>query len=380
MASRYHGETPVSMHFSNRLDWSTASNRLSAALLRTRPRFDLTASNPTRAGLSYPPALLAAFQHPEALRYDPDPRGIDSARAALHLGPHSLLASSTSELYGWLFKLLCDPGDEILVPRPSYPLVEFLARLECVTVKQYSLRYSEGWWLDFPSLERQITGRSRAILFVHPNNPTGSYLKKAELAQLAALCARRGVALISDEVFADYPLTADASCAPTLGENGECLTFVLGGLSKTAGLPQMKAAWVSASGPGAAAAASRLELIADTYLSVGTPVQCALPVLLEYGAAIRRQIRERTRANLDRLLRSRLRPLDVEGGWYAIIPAPRFRSEEDWAIRLLEEHATLTQPGYFYDFESDGWLVLSLLTPDADFAAGVREIERALTA
>lgn len=368
------------IEFSHRLDWSIATNLLSAALRRSRPRFDLTASNPTKAGLSYPPEILSAFAHPAALQYDPDPRGLDSARAALHLGPHSLLASSTSEAYGWLFKLLCNPGDEILVPRPSYPLFEFLAQLECVVVKQYSLRYAEGWWLDFPSLESQFTDRTRAILFVHPNNPTGSYLKRTELAQLAALCASRNVALISDEVFVDYPLTPDDSRATTLGENGECLTFVLGGLSKTAGLPQMKAAWLTASGPDAAAAAHRLELIADTYLSVGTPVQCALPALLVHGAAVRRQIQARTKANLDRLERSKLRPLQVEGGWYAVIPTPRSRSEEEWAIHLLEEHATLTQPGYFYDFESDGWLVLSLLTPEAEFASGVQAIEQAFTA
>jgi alanine-synthesizing transaminase len=369
----------VPVPFSRRLEWSLASNRLSEALTRHRPRFDLTASNPTRAGLRYPPELLAAFQRPESLLYEPDPRGITAAREALNLGPHTLLSASTSEAYAWLFKLLCDPGDTVLVPRPSYPLFEFLAKLESVEVQQYSLRYAEGWWVDFDSLEHYITPRTRAILFVHPNNPTGSYLKHAELERLAGICHSHGIALISDEVFADYPLTDDASRCTTLGGNAECLTFVLGGLSKTAGMPQMKAAWLTASGPGAEQAAHRLELIADTYLSVSTPVQHALPVLLRHGAAVRAQILARANANLQTLRKSTLRPLHVEGGWYAVIPTPRSRPEEEWALHLLEHEQTLTQPGYFYDFESDGWLVLSLLTPEADFASGVQALERAFT-
>lgn len=365
--------------FSRRLDWTTSVNRLSAALQQTRPRFDLTVSNPTRAGLHYPPEILAALNHPESLQYDPDPRGLASARQALGFDAPTLLAASTSEAYAWLFKLLCNPGDAILVPRPSYPLFEFLAKLESVEVIQYSLRYAEGWWLDFDSLRRQLTPAVRAILFVHPNNPTGSYLKQSELAQLAQLCAARSIALISDEVFAPYPLTDDPSRALTLGGNNQCLTFVLGGLSKAAGLPQMKAAWLTVSGPHAQEAASRLELIADTYLSVSTPIQHALPALLEYGDSVRAQIAQRTAANLAALHKSSLRPLHVEGGWYAIIPTPRARTEEEWALQLLEQDSVLTQPGYFYDFESDGWLVLSLLTPEAIFAAGVQAMERAFT-
>jgi len=370
----------VPLEFSHRLDWTVASNRLSAALERTRPHYDLTLSNPTKAGLHYPPEILTALHQPEALQYIPDPRGLESARKAVHLESHTLLSSSTSEAYSWLFKLLCDPGDAILVPRPSYPLFEFLAKLESVEVIQYSLRYTEGWWLDFQSLERQLTPNAKAILFVHPNNPTGSYLKQAELVQLAALCARHNLALISDEVFAEYPLTSDPARATTLGDNGQCLTFVLGGLSKTVGLPQMKAAWLTISGPHAGEAAARLELIADTYLSVSTPVQHALPALLTHGATVREQIQKRTRQNLEHLQTSTLRPLHVEGGWYAVIPTPRTRSEEEWALHLLEHERTLTQPGYFYDFESDGWLVLSLLTPEADFASGVQAISRAFTA
>ncbi|MFN0105987.1 MAG: pyridoxal phosphate-dependent aminotransferase [Bryobacteraceae bacterium] len=366
------------IEFSRRLDWNLSTNRLSQALENQKPRFDLTASNPTKAGLHYPPELLTAFQNPEALKYEPDPRGIESARAALNLGTHTILTASTSEAYAWLFKLLCNPGDAILVPRPSYPLFDFLAKLEGVQTRQYSLRYAEGWWLDFESLETQLTPNTRAILFVHPNNPTGGYLKRTELIRLTKICAQRNIALISDEVFADYPLIDDENRAITLGENGECLTFVLGGLSKTAGLPQMKVAWLTASGPKAADAATRLELIADTYLSVATPVQHALPALLHHGANIRQQIRNRTQTNL-KILKP-LRPLIVEGGWYAIIPTPRTRTEEEWALHLLEREQTLTQPGYFYDFESDGWLILSLLTPEADFASGVEAIQRQFTA
>ena len=366
--------------FSHRLDWTLASNRLSQALEHRKPTFDLTASNPTKAGLHYPEEILQAFLNPEALLYNPDPRGIAEARHALHLPPHTILSASTSEAYAWLFKLLCNPGDAVLVPRPSYPLFEFLAKLEAVEVIQYSLQYAEGWWLDFHSLQKQLTPNTRAILFVHPNNPTGSFLKIGELETLSQLCAERGIALISDEVFAAYPLINDDTRAATLGDNGHCLTFVLGGLSKSAGLPQMKAAWLTASGPQAREAITRLELIADTYLSVATPVQHALPALLRHGANIRQQIQQRTRQNHQTLIESRLRPLHIEGGWYAIIPTPRTRTEEHWAIHLLETEGTLTQPGYFYDFESDGWLVLSLLTPEADFASGVQAIERQFTA
>lgn len=296
-------------------------------------------------------------------------------REALGLPAHSLLASSTSEAYGWLFKLLCDPGDEILVPRPSYPLFEFLAGLECVNVRHYSLRYAEGWWIDFDSLRAAIHPKTKAILFVHPNNPTGQFCKKEELDALAAICDQRQLALISDEVFSGYPLLDDASRVPTLSSNERCLTFALDGLSKSAGLPQMKAAWISISGPKAEAASSRLELIADTYLPVSTPVQWALPAMAAYGALVRAQISERTQTNLRAIRSTSLRPLRVEGGWYAIIPAPRTRGEEEWAIALLEKHGTLAQPGYFYDFESDGWLVVSLLTPEAAFAGGLRTIE-----
>ena len=360
--------------FSRRLNWRAHDNALSKALARHKPRFDLTASNPTRCGLAIPPEITAAFDNPSALLYEPDPRGLESAREAIGLPEHSLLAASTSEAYSWLFKLLCDPGDEVLVPRPSYPLFEFLGQLECVDVRQYSLRYAEGWWLDFESLRDSITPRTRAILFVHPNNPTGQFLKHAELDQLAELCVTRNIALISDEVFAEYSLVDDPARCATLGDNGRCLTFVLGGLSKTAGLPQMKLAWLTASGPGAADAARALELIADTYLSVSTPVQIAVPRLLAHGAAIRAQIQARTRANFA-LVRSAA--LQVEGGWYAILPAPRARTEDEWAIALLAEHGVLTQPGYFYDFESDGWLVVSLLTPEDDFARGLAMIQAA---
>lgn len=365
--------------FSRRLNWHAAPNPFARAVENRTPVLDLTVSNPTRCGLHYDISLLQCFDNTAALVYEPDPRGLAPARESLGLGEHSLLAASTSEAYSWIFKLLCDPGDEILVPRPSYPLFEFLGQLDCVAIRQYSLRYAEGWFLDLDSLRSQLTARTKAILFVHPNNPTGQYLKRQELQSLAELCREREMALISDEVFLDYALTEDSNRCPTLDENGGCLTFVLGGLSKTAGLPQMKAAWLSVSGPGASAAAAALELIADTYLSISTPVQHALPALLAHGRDIQAQIRSRTKANLTRMQQSSLRPLHVEGGWYATIPAPRTRTEDQWIVELLKHDGLLVQPGYFFDFETDGWLVVSLLTPPDVFSAGVDALERTLS-
>jgi aspartate/methionine/tyrosine aminotransferase len=361
--------------FSRRLDWSLPVNRLSHVIAQTGPpAFDLTASNPTRAGLHYPVEMLAALTSPEAMIYQPDARGLAQIRAAIGLPEASLLAASTSELYGFLFKLLCNPGDSVLVPRPSYPLFDFLAQLEGIQVRQYPLHYSEGWWLDLDYLRGALTPSTRAILFVHPNNPTGSYLKRAEQDALAALCAERDMALISDEVFADYPLIEDQSRVETLHGNGQCLTFTLGGLSKSAGLPQMKAAWVTVSGPCAEQALRRLELIADTYLSLSAPIQHALPELMRLGTSVRNQIRERTLRNCQAVHASGLRTLRVEGGWYATIAVPQSRTDEDWALRLLEMHGVLVQPGYFYDFETDRYLVISLLTPPDVFDAGLMRI------
>jgi alanine-synthesizing transaminase len=369
--------------FSSRLNWNLATNRLSAMAAEKRRAgahiLDLTESNPTRAGLDYPRSIVDALADERILRYDPDPRGVASAREAVSAyyrgeiaASRIILTASTSEAYSYLFKLLANPGDEILIPRPSYPLFDFLASLESVATKQYPLRYDGSWHIDFDTLEQHITARTRAIVMVNPNNPTGSFLKRAELERLESL----GIPIVSDEVFADYAFAPDASRISSLAGSRRTLTFSMSGLSKIAGLPQMKLGWIVASGPGHEEALDRLELIADTYLSVSTPVQLALPKLL--SSSMGDQIRHRTSANL-KLLRaaaagSPLQALNVEGGWYATLQVPRIRSEEDWALLLLAEHDVLVQPGFFFDFESEAFLVISLLTPPEVFAEGVRRI------
>jgi alanine-synthesizing transaminase len=362
--------------FSSRLDWSLQTNRLSALIKTKQHILDLTESNPTRAGLKYPAGeIFNALSDASALRYDPEPRGLLSAREAVasYYGnvPASriLLTASTSEAYAYLFKLLCDPGDEILSPRPSYPLFEFLAGLESVRIVQYPLRYDGVWHIDFPALERAITSRTKAIVVVNPNNPTGSFLKREEWSRLEKL----GLPILSDEVFSDYAFSPDHSRVPSLTGATETLTFSMSGLSKIAALPQMKLGWIVASGPGHEAALERLELIADTYLSVATPVQIALPRLLAASVDIRAQILDRTRVSLA-LLRRLTVPLHVEGGWYATLQVPRTRTEEDWAIDLLDRCDVLVQPGFYFDFESEAFLVLSLLTPPGIFAEGLRRL------
>ncbi len=375
--------------FSARLHWNLSLNPLTRLIEEKRGAgdriLDLTESNPTRAGLNYPEAaILEALASPEVLRYDPNPAGVLSAREAVaqyyegRAKPSGiLLTASTSEAYALLFKLLCDPGDEILVPRPSYPLFEFLAALESVSVARYPLLYDHGWTVDFEALEGAIHARTRAVVVVNPNNPTGSFLKRDELERLTEICARNDVAIISDEVFADYAFAADARRVSSLVDAEEVLTFSLSGLSKVSGLPQMKLGWIVVSGPEPARsdAYARLELIADTYLSVGTPVQCAAGALLGVRGGIQGEIRARTTANLARL-RQRLaatpfRALDIEGGWYAVVEAPRVRSEEEWVLDLLRRENVLAQPGFFYDFDREAFLILSLLTPGAAFAEGI---------
>lgn len=379
--------------FSSRLDWDLRPNRISTALEARRRAglkiLDLTESNPTRAGFSYPAGeILAPLADARSLVYEPAPAGLVPARDAVaaYYAAHGhsvsperiLLASSTSESYAFLFKLLADPGDEILVPRPSYPLFDYLAALESLRVAQYPLVYRQRWLLDVDALAGAITARTRAIIIVNPNNPTGSFVKKHELEALAHLCAERNLALISDEVFSDYSFAADPERVTTLAGLDEVLTFSLSGLSKISGLPQMKLGWVVIGGPEGARAQARerLELIADTYLSVGTPVQHALPRLLEAGAAVRQQIMRRLRENLA-FLETALEAqrtcelLTVEGGWYAILRVPRMGSEEELVLELLTRDGVLVQPGFFYDFDAEAFLVLSLLTPSGTFQEGV---------
>jgi alanine-synthesizing transaminase len=376
--------------FSRRLKWDVDPNPISRLVAQKRaagiPLFDLTESNPTRAGFSHSSELLAPLSDERALCYDPDPRGMPSARNAVadyyaQLGVVSgidriLLTASTSEAYSYLFKLLADPGDEVLAPRPSYPLFEFLAALESVTVRPYSLRYDGAWHIDFGSLERAMSPRTRAVVVVNPNNPTGQYLKDAELERLDSLCASRGIAILSDEVFCDYPQGEDTQRVRTLAGKRGALKFSMSGLSKIAGLPQLKLGWIVASGDGAGEACERLEWIADTYLSVGTPVQLALPSLM--ASPVRDQIRKRTAENLRWLLEmvrgTALNILKLEGGWYAVAQVPRTRSEEEWVLTLMEHHNVLVQPGFFYDFEAEAFLILSLLTDLAQFQEGVRRL------
>ena len=386
--------------FSSRLHWDLRPNRLARALeakRRTGGRvLDLTESNPTRAGLVYPSGeILGALGDERALVYEPMPAGLRAAREAVAdyytaraaaVEPFRIfLTSSTSESYGWLFKLLADPGDEVLVPRPSYPLFEFLAQMESVRVVQYPLIYHDGWSIDTEALTSAVTDRTRAIVLVNPNNPTGSFVKRCELEFLVALCADRDIALISDEVFADYSFGSDAERISTLTGVDGALTFCLSGLSKIAGLPQMKLGWIVIGGPSARCAegTERLELIADTYLPVGTPVQHALRRLLRAAETVRQQISARVVGNLECLQatvgdHSPAQVLKVEGGWYATLRVPRTKSEEEWCLDLLEHQDVLVQPGFFYDFESEAFLVLSLLTESETFREGVRRLAGSL--
>jgi aspartate/methionine/tyrosine aminotransferase len=381
--------------FSTRTGWDLTPNRLSSLLEARRnrgePVLDLTETNPTRVGIEYPPDVLAPLAHPEALRYDPAPAGLASARAAV-AADHArrgvtiepsrvLLTASTSEAYAWLFKLLCDPGDAVLVPRPSYPLFSYLARLESVDVHAYALSYDGQWHLTLDAVREALTPRTRAVVVVTPNNPTGSYLKRTEAEELLALCAERELAVISDEVFADYAFGDDPRRTASLAAGGAALAFSLGGLSKSCGLPQVKLAWIAISGPERwrTAAQARLEVVADTYLSVSTPVQRAAPALLARRPELQRPIAERVAANLDGL-RHRLGPgspaslLHTEGGWSAVLQVPATQSEEERVTRLLEEHGVLVHPGYFFDFPREAFLVLSLLPPPDLFARAVDRI------
>ena len=357
----------------SRIDFSQRENALSRALsARREPYLDLTVSNPTAAGLPSAPTQL-----PPAPAYAPDPRGLPAAReavAAYHgaSADRVILTASTSEAYSWLFKLLCDPGDEVLVPQPSYPLFEWLTGLESVRAVPYELRWDGEWHLaDLP-----ITPRTRAILIVSPGNPTGAYLKKDEYGRLARL----GIPLICDEVFADYPAFDDPRRVRTIAAHDEVLAFALSGLSKVAGLPQLKLGWIVAGGPGSREMLQRLELIADTYLSVSTPVQLAAAGLLEGRHEFQQALNSRLARNRAALAPPPGAPWNVlrtEGGWSAVLSVPRSRSEEEWALTLLDE-GVLVHPGYFFDFTSGTHLVISLLPEPAAFSRGVEILCRAI--
>lgn len=372
--------------FSRRIPWELEPNEYSVLLERKRASgarlLDLTESNPTRAGFVYPGEIAEALADARSLVYAPSPLGTAAAREAVaaEMGVAAervMLTASTSESYSYLFKLLCDPGDSVLTPQPSYPLFEFLATLESVQLVPYWLRYGRRWEIDFDWMEHAITERTRAVLLVNPNNPTGSFVTRQEVSRLAAICRKHQLALVSDEVFACYPFGMPRQVDWREVE-ADSLVFRLDGLSKRAGLPQMKAGWMVVGGPDVARrrAMERLELIADTFLSVSTPVQNALPRLLKLGAGVRRQIQERTGRNRG-ALQKKAKPLPVEGGWSAILRLPTGTDELGFVLQLLEQHDVQIQPGFFYDFEDEGYAVLSLLAEEDAFREGLDRVVRA---
>jgi aspartate/methionine/tyrosine aminotransferase len=382
--------------FSTRTNWQLAPNRLTRALDDLRqsgqPILDLTISNPTEAGVS-PDAesVLQALVNPQALIYDPQPRGLLTSRQAVchyyreahrvfELDPERVvLTTSTSEAYSYVFRLLSNPGDEILVPKPSYPLFDFLADLSDVKLIPYPLLYDHGWQIDFDSLYKAASPRTRAVILVHPNNPTGSYVSETEASALNAFCRSHSTALIVDEVFLDY--AHDGEPRPSFASNSDALTFTLSGLSKISALPQMKFAWVATSGPepAAAQASARLEVIADTFLSMNAPIQLAAPTFLDLRKTIQPILLDRLRANLSELDRRLAEhPActrhQVDGGWYAILRIPILETDEDLCLRLLRNAHVSVHPGHFYDFPSEGHLILSLITEPTIFSEGVSRL------
>lgn len=380
--------------FAERTKWNLEPNRLSEALARHRaagkPLVDLTVSNPTECGFVYDErAILEALQDPAALKYEPEPRGLVSARQAVaeyyaergvSLDVDDIfLTTSTSEAYSYAFRLLCNPGDEILIPAPSYPLFDYLADIQDVKPVRYPLVYDYGWQIDFHALERAITPRTKAVVVVHPNNPTGHFTKRAEVEKLNAICAEPGLALIADEVFLDFSLGAERPAS--FAGNSDALTFTLSGVSKICGLPQMKAAWLVISGPQKLKdkAKDRLEVIADTFLSMNAPVQLALPTFLLPSHPFQKQLMERVRRNLTELdrqlsLQQVCSPLAIEGGWYAVLRVPATRPDEDLALFLVNKKGVYVHPGHFYDFSSGCYLVVSLMTPEMSFSEGVSRV------
>jgi hypothetical protein len=384
---------------SRRTGWDRSVNRLARIAAERRragkPILDLTETNPTRVGLPPPADVLSSLAAPEGLVYEPLPFGWGPARRAVAegyaaCGAHVdaedvVLTPSTSEAYSWLFKLLCDPGDDVLVPRPSYPLFDYLAELESVRVERYELGFDGAWHLDVAAVASAVSPRTRAVVVVSPNNPTGSYLDRRERDALVGLCADRGLALICDEVFAGFDLDAPDDAVFTVAGAREVLCAALGGLSKSCGLPQLKLGWIAVSGPPGEReeALARLEIVADTYLAVGTPVQLAAPSLLRRRAELAAPIRRRIRECLE-VARGVISPdlpadvLPVEGGWSAVVRVPDTLGEEERAAALLESAGVLVHPGYFFDFPRGAHLVVSLLTPPDVLRSGLLEIARRL--
>jgi alanine-synthesizing transaminase len=378
--------------FSDRTNWNLDANRLSRALAERRtagkPLLDLTMSNPTECGFDYDrQAILRALATPGSLSYEPDPRGLLIARQAVAAYYRSggnevsaddlILTASTSEAYSYVFRTLCNPGDEILIPAPSYPLFSFLADIQDVKLVRYPLIYDHGWQIDFHSLAQAVTSRTRGVIVVNPNNPTGHFCGLEDVIKLNQVCSAHGMAIIADEVFLDFP--SNSAQPASFVSNKGALTFTMSGLSKISGLPQMKTAWLLATGSAElkSQALARLEVIADTFLSMNVPVQLATPAFLELRHGFQKQLMARVRKNLTELDHQLVgqkscRRLEVEGGWYAVLRLPATRSDEDFAIELLTAKGVYVHPGHFYDFPADGYFVVSLITNEEDFAEGVR--------
>jgi aspartate/methionine/tyrosine aminotransferase len=380
--------------FADRTNWNLEPNRLSEALAAHRsagkPLIDLTASNPTECGFMYDrEKILSALANPRSLSYEPEPKGLHAAREAV-VGYYAdrgarvaasdmLLTTSTSEAYSFVLRILCNPGDEVLIPTPSYPLFDLLADIQDVRLVRYPLIYDHGWQIDFFALEALLNTRTRAVVVVHPNNPTGHFTKHDERLRLNQICADRQIGVIADEVFLDFSLSAKRQSS--WAANSDALTFTMSGLSKICGLPQMKVAWLAASGPKdlKTQALDRLEVIADTYLSMNAPVQHAIPSFLEQRHAFQQQLISRVRENLaelDRQLGSQkaCSRLEIEGGWYAVLRVPATRTDEEVALDLIEKRGVYVHPGHFYDFPTDGYLIVSLIAPENEFAEGIKRL------
>ena len=386
--------------FSSRTDWQRKSNRLTDALNERKRSgktiLDLTNSNPTACGIAYPVnEILRAFSSDEIVRYQPDPQGLLSARnevckyysgKGISLDPSQVfLTASTSEAYLIVFKLLCNVGDNVLVPQPSYPLFDYLAQINDVELKPYSLRYDGEWRVDLESLKHAVTKSTRAIVLIHPHNPTGMFLKNDEFDAIQKLASQNNLALIVDEVFSEYAFSGDPMRLNSAAAYSNVLSFTLNGISKMLGLPQMKLGWIAVTGPEKSRkeASARLEIICDTFLSVNTPVQVALPELMRSGLSAQKNILERVKKNYVTLAETfpsnaACSALKSEGGWYGILRVPRTKRDEDRCLELLEKEGVLVHPGYYYDFEEEGYLVLSLLTEEKVFEEAAKKIAKAI--
>ncbi len=391
-----NGRSMLSTMFASRTNWTLTPNRLSEEVRERRcrglPFLDLTESNPTRCAFAFDAErILSALRDPHLLAYEPDPRGLLSARQAVagyylergvKVDPENIfLTASTSDAYSYVFRLLANPGDNVLAPRPSYPLFDFLGRLNDLELIPYPLVYEDQWRMDGEAVRARLGPDTRAILLVHPNNPTGSFVRQEELEILLQCCQGKEVALVADEVFADYAFAPNGQRVPSFAGATQALTFTLSGLSKISALPQMKLSWMVVNGPPEylAPALARLEVIADTYLSLSTPLQLALPILLETRRTLQPQILERVGANLrwldERLsVDSPLSRMKSEGGWSAILKIPSIRTDEEWAIELVRQEGVLVHPGHFYDFATEGHLVVSLLPKPEVFQEGMHKV------